>query len=79
MSTEPSYCIEKSESGAKEKSVYWDCPKHVHDATLIKYIERKQSKAYAGTQSVRASSFPSNQPRVLTEGLSLKELTRAAR
>jgi len=58
------YCVEKFESDTgEEKIVCWKQNKHVHDATLIKTIQKKLETKYAGTWSVRANSYRSNQSR----------------
>jgi hypothetical protein len=56
------YCTEKFESGTKEKIVYWRQDKHVHNAALIKSVERWLGGQFGGTWTVRANSFRSAQP-----------------
>jgi hypothetical protein len=56
------YCIEKFENGTREMKVYWDCPKHEHNAGMITAVAQwlDQNQPPAGW-TVRANSFQSNQ------------------
>lgn len=69
------YCIEKFEDNTgKEKIVYWDCNKHVHNASMITSVKQRLQTAYGGTWNVRANSYQSNKSKVPDKAVALSDL-----